>query len=80
MNAGRVGERIATPQTEALLRRRSNTMIEILRNMWHDDEGQDLAEYGLLLILICVAVVGVVVAFRAQIEAVFTSATTALTP
>jgi Flp pilus assembly pilin Flp len=53
-------------------------MINVLRKMWHDDEGQDLAEYGLLLILICVAVVGVVVAFRTQIEAVFTSATTSL--
>ena len=53
-------------------------MIETLRNMWLNDEGQDLAAYGLLLILICVAVVTVIVAFRAQIEAVFNSATTAL--
>jgi pilus assembly protein Flp/PilA len=53
-------------------------MMNVIRKMWHDDEGQDLAEYGLLLILICVAVVTVVVAFRTQIEAVFTSATTAL--
>ena len=53
-------------------------MIETLRNMWLNDEGQDLAEYGLLLILICVAVGTVIVAFRAQIEAVFNSATTAL--
>jgi Flp pilus assembly pilin Flp len=64
--------------TESASAQTEKKMIETLRNMWLDDEGQDLAEYGLLLILICVAVVTVIVAFRAQIEAVFNSATTAL--
>jgi Flp pilus assembly pilin Flp len=46
--------------------------------MWHDDEGQDLAEYGLLLALISVATVAIIILFRAKIQAVFTAATTAL--
>jgi Flp pilus assembly pilin Flp len=52
--------------------------MTILRKMWNDDEGQDLAEYGLLLALVSVAAVAVIILFRAQIQAVFTAATTAL--
>ena len=52
--------------------------MNMLRKMWHDDEGQDLAEYGLLLALITVALVTVVITLRSQIEATFTDATNAL--
>lgn len=31
-------------------------MIVELRRLWNDDQGQDLAEYGLLIALIAVAV------------------------
>lgn len=53
-------------------------MINTLRNLWHDDEGQDLAEYGLLLILIAVALVAGITLFKNQIILVFSSATSAL--
>ncbi len=53
-------------------------MLEILRNVWMEDEGQDLAEYGLLLALITVALVVGVIAFRAQIVTAFGNATAAL--
>ncbi len=53
-------------------------MMEILRNVWMEDEGQDLAEYGLLLALITVALVAGVLLFRDQIVAAFTRATAAL--
>jgi pilus assembly protein Flp/PilA len=46
--------------------------------MWLDDEGQDLAEYGLLLILIAVAVVVTIGLFKDEIVNVFTKATTVL--
>ena len=53
-------------------------MIPKLRNLWRENEGQDLAEYGLLLILIAVAVVTGITAFKAQIVAAFSSATSVL--
>src|SRR5262245_33033825 len=53
-------------------------MTNTLRKLWREDEGQDLAEYGLLLILIAVAVVTGITAFKAQIVAAFSSATSVL--
>ncbi len=53
--------------------------MQWLRQVWLDDEGQDLAEYGLLLILITVAMVTAIGLFKNQIVAVFSSATSALT-
>jgi pilus assembly protein Flp/PilA len=55
------------------------TVKELLNAMWTNDEGQDLAEYGLLLILIAVAVVAAIGLFKNQIVNVFNSATNALT-
>lgn len=54
-------------------------MINTLRKLWKEDDGQDLAEYGLLLILIAVAVVTAIGLFKTQIVAAFSSATSALT-
>jgi pilus assembly protein Flp/PilA len=38
-------------------------MLELMRNFWTDESGQDLAEYGLLVVLIAVAVIAGVMAF-----------------
>lgn len=53
-------------------------MKELLNAVWTNDEGQDLAEYGLLLILIAVAVVAAIGLFKNQIINVFNAATNAL--
>jgi len=50
----------------------------LLKSVWSNDDGQDLAEYGLLLILIAVVVVTAITAFRTQIIAAFNAATSAL--
>src|SRR5215472_5577088 len=54
------------------------SMNKLIRLMWSDDEGQDLAEYGLLLILIAVAVVTGITLFKDQIVNAFASATSVL--
>ena len=54
-------------------------MKEVLCGIWKDDNGQDLAEYGLLLILITVAMVTAIGLFKNQIVNVFNAATNALT-
>ena len=35
-------------------------MIEILRKIWHDNDGQDIAEYAVMLAVILVIVVGTI--------------------
>lgn len=34
--------------------------MEYLRNLWHDQEGQDIAEYAVMLAVILVIVVGTI--------------------
>jgi Flp pilus assembly pilin Flp len=53
-------------------------MNKLIRLIWSDDKGQDLAEYGLLLILVAVAVVAGITLFKDQIINVFSQATSVL--
>jgi Flp pilus assembly pilin Flp len=34
--------------------------IDLVRNLWHEDEGQDIAEYAVMLAVILVIVVGTI--------------------
>jgi Flp pilus assembly pilin Flp len=34
--------------------------IELMRSLWHEDEGQDIAEYAVMLAVILVIVVGTI--------------------
>lgn len=42
------------------LRHGGQEMLEVLRNVWRDDEGQDIAEYAVMLAVILVIVVGTI--------------------
>jgi len=53
-------------------------MKALLKSFWKDESGQALAEYGLVLALVAVATIAVVVSFRAQLQALWTSITTGL--
>jgi len=53
-------------------------MMNKLRKLWLEDDGQDLAEYGLLLILIAVAVITAIGLFKDQIVRTFDSVTAVL--
>jgi Flp pilus assembly pilin Flp len=53
-------------------------MQEILRNIWLDDEGQDLAEYAILLGVILVLTVAVVTAIGTDVSGIFGRADTQL--
>jgi Flp pilus assembly pilin Flp len=35
-------------------------MVEVLRNIWTDEQGQDIAEYAVMLAVILVLVIGTV--------------------
>ncbi|MGE0405622.1 MAG: Flp family type IVb pilin [Candidatus Korobacteraceae bacterium] len=54
-------------------------MIQVLRNVWADDCGQDLAEYGLLVALIALAVIGGITAFGSSMNTWFSGLFNTLT-
>ena len=53
-------------------------MQEILRNIWLDNEGQDLAEYAILLGVILVLTVAAVTAIGSDVNGIFGRADTQL--
>ena len=52
-------------------------MRKLLKKWWQDESGQALSEYGLLLAVIAVAIVGTVAIFRTRIIKAFSDATAA---
>jgi pilus assembly protein Flp/PilA len=44
-------------------------MKQLVRNLWRDESGQDLAEYTLLIVLIAIACIGAVTALGGGVEA-----------
>jgi Flp pilus assembly pilin Flp len=55
-------------------------MTEILRNLWSDDQGQDIAEYALMLAVILVVVIIAVQSIGTKANDIFKSVASALTP
>jgi len=53
-------------------------MDELFDALLHDESGQDMAEYGLLLALIAVVVAASVIALQGEIVNAFQSATSVL--
>jgi pilus assembly protein Flp/PilA len=54
-------------------------MSKLLRRLWQEEEGQDLVEYGLLLVLIALAAVTSIKGLATAIETLFNHAATNLT-
>jgi len=54
-------------------------MKNILIKLWKDEEGQDLTEYALLLVLLSLAAVGALSGLATAINGTFANATTNLT-
>lgn len=53
-------------------------MLRKLKNLVTEEQGQGMTEYGLVLGLIAVAVVGVLVVFREEVITMFNQAVTVL--
>jgi Flp pilus assembly pilin Flp len=53
-------------------------MRMILTRLWKEEEGQDLTEYALLLVLVALAAVGALSPLAAAINGVFTNGATVL--
>jgi pilus assembly protein Flp/PilA len=54
-------------------------MMKKMKALLTEEQGQGMTEYGLVLGIIAVAVVGILVAMRTQITTLFTDAKAALT-
>ena len=52
----------------------SSVWSNLVSSIWSNDDGQDLAEYGLLLALIAVVVATVIITFRDTIVTAFNNA------
>ena len=48
-------------------------MMNIVRNLWQDDQGQDIAEYAVMLAVILVIVVGTIRLVGGNANNVFSS-------
>ncbi len=53
-------------------------MMELLKRLWQEEEGQDLTEYALLLVLIALAAVAVMGTLGNSINNAFSTAATTL--
>lgn len=49
--------------------------MEALKNMWNDDSGQGLVEYGLLVGFVAVMVIGLAALFSEGVRTMFTNLT-----
>jgi pilus assembly protein Flp/PilA len=57
---------------------RKKLMMELLKRLWQEEEGQDLTEYALLLVLIALAAVAVMGTLGNSINNAFSTAATTL--
>lgn len=46
-------------------------MLNLIKNIWNDESGQGLVEYGLLIVLVVAAVVAAIVLFGPTITDMF---------
>jgi pilus assembly protein Flp/PilA len=53
-------------------------MKELLQNLWLNDEGQDIAEYALMLAVIAVVVLGAITAIGTNANTIFQQIANAL--
>ena len=54
-------------------------MLDLLRRVWMDDEGQDIAEYAVMLAVILVIVVGTIRLIGSNANNVFSNVASSLT-
>ena len=58
--------------------KREGDMTELLRKIWQDDEGQDIAEYAVMLAVILVIVVGTIKLVGTKANTVFSETASSL--
>ena len=59
--------------------KRNRIMKNLLTRLWKEEEGQDLVEYGLLLVLVALLSVAFVSTIGQQLSSIFSNAASSLT-
>lgn len=59
--------------------KRGFNMLKKLKALFVEEEGQGMTEYGLIIGLVAVVLIGVIVVMRGQIASLFTSVSGAIT-
>jgi Flp pilus assembly pilin Flp len=54
------------------------SVIDLFRDLWRDDQGQDIAEYAVMLAVILVIVVGTVKLVGTNANSIFSTAASAI--
>ncbi len=62
-----------------LTRKGTMTMKMLVKRLWADEEGQDLTEYALLLVLVALAAIGSLGVLASAINSAFSQAASNLT-
>jgi len=52
--------------------------MELFKRLWNDEEGQGMVEYGLIIALVSIAVIGLLIALGGQLGTIFTNITNGL--
>jgi Flp pilus assembly pilin Flp len=60
------------------LSKEGETMMSMVRSLWHEDQGQDIAEYAVMLAVILVIVVGTIRLIGSNANNVFSSVGSAI--
>jgi pilus assembly protein Flp/PilA len=55
-------------------------MVQFLRNIWADEQGQDIAEYAVMLAVILVLVIGTVRLIGTNANSVFSTVASSVQP
>jgi pilus assembly protein Flp/PilA len=55
-----------------------DNMQNLLKRLWQDEQGQDIVEYALLVVLVALVAVAALQTLGTTIQSVFTNATTAV--
>jgi Flp pilus assembly pilin Flp len=54
-------------------------MVQMFRKLWQDEQGQDLTEYALLLVLVALGAIAAMGSLSNAIQSTFSNAATNLT-
>ena len=57
---------------------RGSAMLSLLRKIWQDDDGQDIAEYAVMLAVILVIVIGTIRLIGTSANTVFSNVNSSL--
>jgi pilus assembly protein Flp/PilA len=69
---------LGKPQDRRVYVNEGSSMKAILKRLWNEEEGQDLTEYALLLVLLALAAVTALKGLATALSGVFTNAATNL--